>query len=43
MGNNHKVSENGNYDSELVDGKYVTSVPILDNEEEDGNLRPQHR
>ena len=36
----------GDYDSELVDGKYITSVPIIsvDTEEMDeGNLRPSHR
>merc|ERR1719433_2064458 len=41
----------GDYDSELVDGKYVTSVPIVNPEDEaeeagndaDGNLRPSHR
>ena len=36
----------GDYDSELVDGKYVTSVPIVnpdDDVEDDGNLRPAHR
>ena len=35
----------GDYDSELVEGKYITSVPIVNPEEEigDGNLRPAHR
>lgn len=39
----------GDYDSELVDGKYVTSVPIISVEEADngvpgtsGNIRPGH-
>ena len=35
----------GDYDSELVDGKYVTSVPIIsveDTGEKDGNIRPGH-
>ena len=39
------MSHNGDYDSELVDGKYVTSVPIVDNDddpENEGNLRPSH-
>ena len=39
--NGRKVSQNGEYDSEMVDGKYVTSVPILnpeDEEEEGGKL-----
>ena len=37
------MSHNGDYDSELVDGKYVTSVPIVDNDDPgDGNLRPSH-
>ncbi len=35
--NDRKISHD--YDSELVDGKYVTSVPIEANE---GNLRPSH-
>ena len=41
-----KISQNGEYDSEMVDGKYVTSVPILNpegEEEEEGNVRPRHR
>ena len=32
----------GDYDSELVDGKYVTSVPIIsveDADEKEGNIR----
>lgn len=36
----------GDYDSELVDGKYITSVPIISVEAEEmdeGNLRPSHR
>ena len=42
------MSQNGDYDSELVDGKYVTSVPIVDNEDDidedgSGNMRPLHR
>jgi len=35
----------GDYDSELVDGKYVTSVPIIsveDADQKDGNIRPGH-
>merc|ERR1712088_535851 len=35
----------GDYDSELVDGKYVTSVPIIsveDADEKEGNIRPGH-
>merc|ERR1719438_668050 len=39
----------GDYDSELVDGKYVTSVPIInvdqtegDGEQSKGNIRPGH-
>merc|ERR1719323_2015287 len=35
----------GDYDSELVDGKYVTSVPIISVEDADqssGNIRPGH-
>lgn len=37
----------GDYDSELVDGKYVTSVPIINVEQVDspgssGNIRPGH-
>lgn len=36
---------NADYDSRLVDGRYVTSVPIVGFEEEidEGNLRPVHR
>ena len=37
-----KTSYGGDYDSELVDGKYVTSVPIVD-DKDDGNIRPVHR
>lgn len=33
----------GDYDSELVDGKYVTSVPIVNQDQDSGNLRPSHR
>ena len=33
--NGRKVSQNGEYDSEMVDGKYVTSVPILNPEDEE--------
>ena len=36
----------GDYDSRLVDGRYVTSVPIVGVDDEDvdeGNLRPVHR
>lgn len=36
----------GDYDSELVDGKYVTSVPIINveqaEEQSSGNIRPGH-
>merc|ERR1712227_1085152 len=38
----------GDYDSELVDGKYVTSVPIINVEQSEqsnpvnGNIRPGH-
>merc|ERR1712079_402465 len=37
----------GDYDSELVDGKYVTSVPIINVEQAEsdpasGNIRPGH-
>merc|ERR1712088_452957 len=35
----------GDYDSELGDGKYVTSVPIIsveDADEKEGNIRPGH-
>jgi hypothetical protein len=42
-----KTSYAGDYDSELVDGKYVTSVPIINpedgNDPDDGNLRPANR
>ena len=38
--NNRKISQNGEYDSEMVDGKYVTSVPILNPEdEEEGGMK----
>ena len=42
---NRKISQNGEYDSEMVDGKYVTSVPIINPEDnnEEGNVRPRHR
>ena len=36
----------GDYDSELVDGKYLTTVPIISiggQDEDDGNIRPLHR
>ena len=35
----------GDYDSELVDGRYLTTVPIIsiDDGEDEGNLRPAHR
>jgi hypothetical protein len=38
------MSRTTDYDSRLVDGRYVTSVPIVgaDNDD-DGNLRPVHR
>ena len=35
----------GDYDSELVDGKYVTTVPLIsveDADDKDGNIRPGH-
>jgi len=35
----------GDYDSELVDGKYVTTVPLIsveDADEKQGNIRPGH-
>ena len=46
MQNSRKISQNGEYDSEMVDGKYLTTVPILNpdgDEEEEGNVRPRHR
>ena len=46
LGNGRKASANADYDSELVDGKYVTSVPIIDqnnSNNSNGNLRPTHR
>ena len=41
----------GDYDSELVDGKYLTTVPIISigpgvpptDGDDDGNIRPLHR
>ena len=36
-----KSSNSGEYDSEMVDGKYITSVPILNHDED--NIRPNHR
>eukprot|EP00095_Tigriopus_kingsejongensis_P005218 maker-scaffold408_size180710-snap-gene-0.43 protein:Tk05218 transcript:maker-scaffold408_size180710-snap-gene-0.43-mRNA-1 annotation:"hypothetical protein SINV_13681" len=40
-----KSSTSGEYDSEMINGKYVTSVPIMSPQEEfgDDNLRPRHR
>ena len=42
------ASRTTDYDSRLVDGRYVTSVPIIginddDNDIDEGNLRPVHR
>lgn len=41
-----RKSSYGDYDSELVDGKYITSVPIItmdDDFSSQSNLRPKHR
>ena len=42
-----RKSSYGDYDSELVDGKYITSVPIISMNDDDfnsnANLRPKHR
>ena len=42
-----RKSSYGDYDSELVDGKYITSVPIISMNDDDfnsnSNLRPKHR
>lgn len=40
-----KSSNSGEYDSEMINGKYVTSVPIMSPVEEfgDDNLRPKYR
>ena len=39
------MSRTTDYDSRLVDGRYVTSVPIvgIDDDVDEGNLRPTHR
>ena len=39
------MSRTTDYDSRLVDGRYVTSVPIIDDVDDvdEGNLRPVHR
>jgi hypothetical protein len=39
------MSRTTDYDSRLVDGRYVTSVPIMDDGDDvdEGNLRPVHR
>ncbi len=42
-----RKSSYGDYDSELVDGKYITSVPIISMDDDfssgNANLRPKHR